>query len=362
LDAEMCEFGTIAGWLMSIPDWERAMLAEHCPRPVPPKARRRRRELWWALLERWAWPESRRYFVAGLRHMLGRQIERLRTGDVGAVADLEASMAPASILWAASEVGMPLEPVWAALSDDARTDLEQVLPSLLEMRQQILARREERAGWAEDSRSRAVQAEVARATRALRVRAEQAVQKSTRAQQAAESAIRERAEEMRGLRDELAAARRRIAELEAELAAARAHQAEVAREHARVVAEMAARQREAAASAEVRPPLAGQSVLVVGDEGRQSEYRRIVESLGGEAAFFSGFGNPAHFGEVAAGATVLVAVTAHMSHKVFAKARLAEEAGVPLVLVPQAGAARFRVALEQWAACPDAGRSAQPEP
>lgn len=334
LDAEICEFGSVAGWFLSLSDWERAMLAERCPRPVPPKARQRRRQLWWALLGRWAWPEDRQFFVAGLRYMTAAYIERLREGGVEVVPDLDKTVAPVTILWAAGQVDLPLGRVWAALSSDARADLEQILPTLRNVHGQVLARREERDDWADDSRWRSVQAEVARATRALRLRTEQVQEKSVRAQQAAEVVIRGHAEEVRVLREELDEARRRIAELEGELTAAREHQAETARLHARVMAQMAARLRDSAGSGQAQAPLAGHSVLVVGDEGRQVEYRRIVESLGGEFSFLSGFGNPNHLAAAATGATLLVLVTAAASHKAFEKAQRAEEAGVPLILVP----------------------------
>lgn|GEM_PF-3486645 len=350
LDAEICEFGSVAGWLMSLSDWERALLAERCPDPVPPKVRQRRRQLWWALLARWAWPETRRFFVAGLRHITRAYIERLREDGVEAVYHLEETVAPVTILWAAGQADLPLGRVWTALSSDARTDLEQVLPTLRQVHGQVLAHREGRADWAKDSRWRAVQAEVARATRGLRLRTEQAQEKSARAQQAAEVVIRGHAEEVRALREELDEARRHIAELEGQLAAAREHQAEVARLHARVVAQMATRRRDSAGPRQAPAPMSGHSVLVVGDVGRQAEYRRIVESMGGEFAFFPGFGNPAHLAAAAVGATVLVLVTAWASHKAFDQARGVEEAGVPLILVPQAGAARFREALEKWIA------------
>lgn len=356
LDAELCEFASLAGWLMSVTDSERKLLADRCPRPVPPKARQRRRQLWWVLLTRWAWPEAREFFLSALRYMTAPPIEALRAGGVDAVPHLEETAAPVTILWAAGEVNLPLVDVWAALSSDGRAALEQILPTLRSMRAEVLARRGEREDWADDSRWRSVQAEVTRATRALRFRTEQMQEKSVRAQHAAEVVIRGHAQEMRALQEELDAARRRIAELEGELTTVRERQTETARLHALVVAQMAARLRDGSGSGHGEAaPLAGHCVLVVGDEGRQTEYRRIVESLGGEFSFLSGFGNPTHIAAATAGATLQVLVTAWASHKAFEKAKRAEEAGVPLVLVPQAGAARFREALEKWIASAPSG-------
>jgi hypothetical protein len=348
LDAELCSFGSVAAWLISLNHAGLVELAEICPpRPLPPKARARRNRLWWALLLRWTDPEARTFLLHGLTGMLAGEIERVR-GDPAALALPNEKLPGVVWLWLALEAGMAPEVAWAALSAETREAVAAAAETVRDLHDAVLRNRQARLDWAEDSSHRRVQAEVDRATRHLRVRTEQVEQKSTRAQRAAEAVIRRHADEVRRLEAELEAKLRRIAELERELAAVREQQRDLSRQHAQELASLRDRARAESPPAPGPPPLCGQSVLVVGDEGRQTEYRRIVEAMGGEFTFLPGFGNPTRIEAAAAGATLLVFITAWASHKAFTHARAAEQAGVPLLLVPQAGAARFRDALEQW--------------
>ena len=355
LDAELLGFGAAATLLRCTDIPELLVLAENCPpRPVPPKALRRKRELWLTLLERWALPEGRIFLLTGVRVLTGEAAARLRDAGATALPEIEEDLGAVTAAWAALQAGLPLEAAWAALSPRARDDVAQALPALRDLRSAVLATQEARTDWAHRSTHRHVQSEVARATRVLRTRTEAVEEKAVRAQRAAEAVVRRHSAEARALRADLEAALRQIKALEAELAASREQQADLAKRYAKAVAELAERGRAPVPAGPDRPGLAGHAVLVVGDEGRRAEYRRIVEEMGGAFSFHSGFGNPSHLAAAARGATLLAFVTAAASHKSFTQARGAEQAGVPLVLIPQAGAASFREALQQWAARSDA--------
>ena len=81
----------------------------------------------------------------------------------------------------------------------------------------------------------------------------------------------------------------------------------------------------------VVPALAGERVLVIGDDSHKAEYRRTVEGMGGSFLFQPGFEAGPRLDAALASATVAAYVAAYAAHRAQDHVRVAERAAVAVV-------------------------------
>ena len=344
IDIELCELEAFTMCLRVASPELLSDLADHCPRRIPQKARSKQSSLLRMLLVRWVWPDARTFFRRDFL-LNASAISRFRTQGLNTLQDaLEEELPPAAIVWFAAQAGINPQEVLSALPDDVRDalweDLQGYLPNL---RQALLHERDRRQTEGASALDAAAKVRAQQLTKALRWEADRARTKLERTQRSAESAVRKRSAQVRELQRQLEEARAEIARLELEVAAAREQITEISRAHAERTALLSARIRQIAEAKGLHLPLAGEDVLVVGDDGRKVEYRSIVEELGGAFSFLSGFDNPDRIDT--SGASLIVFVTAYASHKAFDHVQSAEAAGTRVILVSQAGAQSFRNAV-----------------
>lgn len=349
IDLDACGLDALIGWLLALDGSAIRLLADEAPRRIPPKQRRRRDTFEQALTALWAHDEGRRHLLSAMRSTMSKLTEEIREGGLAAAADLAQDFPPNSLLWYAAEAGLDPSHVLERLPDTAREAFATRQATLREYAEHLRRFRQHKLEAGAEAQRRTATQEAARMTRALRWQAEQAQEKLIQTQRATERVARERAEEVRRLERALAEAERRIAEQEAEIRDLRQQIADISRDFAGRAAQRGAPPQGQAPDAAPALALEGQTVLVVGDENRQVAYRETVEAMGGRFEFVSGFGNPAELRAKARAATVIVFVTAYAGHKMWVQARSAEQSGVALVPVPQAGAQSFRAALRAWA-------------
>lgn len=344
IDLDLCELDAFRVALAASSSENLAYLADICPRRIPHKARGDRDRLISMLLVRWTWPDARAVFVRECLHALPA-IGRFRTAGLDSVLEsIEDHLPVTAAVWFATQAGIPPEDILNALPlarrDDLRANLEERLPHL---HAALLAERERRQAQAASSIDAAARARAQRLTKAFRWEAARAQEKLERTQHAAESVVQQRSAEVRHLQRQLREAQTEIARLRQEVAATRDQLVEVARAQAERTGRLSTRIRELAARKGLHLPLAGEDVLVIGDENRKVEYRSIIEELGGAFSFLSGFGHPDRVDS--GGHSLIILVTAYASHVVFDHVQAAQAAGTQVILVPQAGAQSFRHAV-----------------
>ena len=351
LDLEACELDALQVFLDSNgADLQR--MADGSPRRVPPKARRSRERLARALLESWAWPECRAYLT---QQMTATAICRsLQQRGFAMLPEVSGCFPANALLWYVDAAGLDAQGALDALGQDSRDQCLRRQPLLQRLVQQLRGRREERVAQAGDAKARAARAEAERLTRQIRWRADQAEDKYRRAAAQVERVARGKDAEINRLKDELATARRRQGELEAENAELRAAFDAAARAQHEVAATLTRQVRALAASARgagvAVPALAGEYVLVVGDDSHKVDYRRTVEELGGGFTFHPGFAVGPRLSAALASATLVCFIAAYASHQAQDHVRAAERAGLAVVTVPVAGAEAFRRAILAWCA------------
>lgn len=351
LDLEACELDALQVFLDSNgADLQR--MADSSPRRVPPKARRSRERLARALLESWAWPECRAYLT---QQMTATAICRsLQQRGFAMLPEVSGCFPANALLWYVDAAGLDAQGALDALGQDSRDQCLRRQPLLQRLVQQLRGRREERVAQAGDAKARAARAEAERLTRQIRWRADQAEDKYRRAAAQVERVARGKDAEINRLKDELATARRRQGELEAENAELRAAFDAAARAQHEVAATLTRQVRALAASARgagvAVPALAGEYVLVVGDDSHKVDYRRTVEELGGGFTFHPGFAVGPRLSAALASATLVCFIAAYASHQAQDHVRAAERAGLAVVTVPVAGAEAFRRAILAWCA------------
>jgi hypothetical protein len=319
---ELAELAALRSWLQRLPRGELNRLADDCPRRIPPKQRRHLPE---SLFIRWLEPDVRRFLQGALRQAFLRLIEAVRRDGVRALPPLLASFSEATVLWVCLEAGVPPERALRQLARRGRGRLAAEVDDLVAVREGLRQRREVSRARLASEREKAM-AKSRRAAKALRWQAERAEAKRVQA----ERTIGEQAREVERLRRELAEARTRIAALEEERRILLDQLAEEARRPSPPEPPSSPR------------PLTDRLVLVVGDEGRQADYRQLVTELGGRFEFLSGFGSPPLLLARARAADLVLFITAYASHKMWAAAKRAE---TPVVPVNQAGVRALRDAL-----------------
>jgi hypothetical protein len=323
IEMELCELSALSAMLSALPAPDLLRMADDFGIRLPPKRRQKPTR---ALLEEWARPSSRDRLRKAMAASGAQIVAMIREGRVRAALDLmDRGLPVPMVLWASAEAGLSPETVVRRLGKARRERLRAELEEAARLAEWL---QKVRAGKVEAGRQALRKAE--RAIKALRWQAAKEGEKHERAEEAA----RRLAEENARLRAELDEARQRIKALEEERLILVDQIAAATIERPRPVAtETAGR------------PLEGLSVLVVGDEGRQVEYLSIIEEMGAEAAFVSGFGNPRQAAAMAARADVVVFVTAYATHKMWTAIKGAKR---PLVPVNQAGERAFREAVSQW--------------
>lgn len=103
IDLDACELDALELFL-DTNDSELHRFADGCPRRVPPKARRSRERLAWALLERWAWPDCRAYLAERLA-ATDIRVELERRG-LEALPEVAGFFPPNALLWWAYQPGI----------------------------------------------------------------------------------------------------------------------------------------------------------------------------------------------------------------------------------------------------------------
>ena len=327
-------------------------IADDCPRRVPPKARRRPEQLKLALLECWAWPQCRAYLEKRMTHTKIRGEIEKRGFDL--LPELIVFLPPNALLWYVHAAGLdPAEALRRMEPEDQEAFAERQ-PKLQLLVAHFRRRREERQTWGDDAQARAARAAAERLTRQLRWRADQAEEKQRRAATQVETVARDKEDTIRALETALADVRGRLRGVEAENEELRAAFAAMGEAQREMAAALAREVREKAAAARragsAPPPLAGERVLVVGDDSHKVQYARIVQELGGSFAFHPGFRTGPRLDAALASATLAVYVAAYASHKTQDHVRVAERAGLTVVMVPVAGTEAFRRALCAWTA------------
>ena len=351
IDIDACELDALELFL-DTNDSDLHRFADGCPRRIPPKARRSRERLTWALLERWAWPDCRAY-LAEMMDATDIRVALERRG-LEALTEVAGIFPPNALVWWAHAAGLDPQEALAALDEDDQKLFALRQPVLQLLAESLQARRDARYAAADEAQARAAQAEAKRLTKQLRWRADHAEEKLRRAAAQVETVARDKEATIRRLEADLEASRQRIAELETENAELRTAFEAAGRAQRETVAALATQVRELAVAARragaALPPLLGERVLVVGDDSHKVDYRRTVEELGGSFSFHPGFAAGPRLEAALASATVAVYVAAYASHAAQSHVRAAERAGLAVITVPVAGAEAFRRALLGWCA------------
>lgn len=266
---------------------------------------------------------------------------------------------PSALLWYVHAAGLDPAEALRRMKPEDREAFAERQPKLQLLVAHLRRRRDERQTLGNDAQARAARAEAERLTRQLRWRADQAEEMQRRAATQVATVARDKDGRIRALEAALADVRRRLRGVEAENEELRAAFAAMGETQRQMAAALAREVREKAAAARragsVPPPLAGERVLVIGDDSHKVQYARIVEEFGGDFTFHPGFQAGPRLDADLASATLVVYVAAFASHVTQDHVRAAERAGLTVVMVPVAGAGAFRRALCGWTA----GRSAE---
>jgi hypothetical protein len=331
---EVCEFAALLAWLAHMPDAEARRFAALIRLSVPPKKRDRVRAY---ILSEWLAGRSREEISAQLRLAFRRAAARLRELPARAQARAAVEFIPLpGALWALSQAGVKPEKALRRLKKAEREQVEREVARLQQYADELRAWRESRRRNAEKPVE-----ELRQKARALAWKAETAEAKHERAESAIEAKARE-----------LEEAREALKETEALLQEAESRIASLEEERRILIDQIALLsqdRREAMprrAPTDSLRPLDGLRVLVVGDDGRQLQYRAVVEELGGEAEFLDGFASPKHLEARAGAADVVVMITAFMSHRSF---QVLRRSAASTVFVNTAGVASFKAVLEEFA-------------
>lgn len=329
LDFDLCALDAFGSYVASAPAPALQRLADHCPRKIPPKQRRR---LVSALIRRWAYTDAHDYYL----HVLGNAMlpiqREVKVRHLRAVAWLGTQMPWPAVLWIMVKGGYTPRQVWRQLKAKEKAACVEHLEWLAGLRDACLQERQAAQEYGNAAVARAARKEVERTTKGLRWLAERAQAKQAKASEATRRLAAEYEDKLANVIAERDSERQRVIALEAEVAHLRRQLERVER----------ATPAEAPVEAPTGVRLAGMRVLVVGDEQRQEEYKAAITAMGGDAEFVSGFGSPRLVRERAGAADLVVLVTAAASHKV---SGAVTASGTPYVYVPNAGMQSFRHAL-----------------
>ncbi len=336
INADACEADCLLDVLFHLPEATVRTLGERMPRPVPPKRRQNLRDLRRAILNRWVYPDARRYLQEFL-FSAGRELRKQVHSRERIVELLAAGVEPTAILHFARIEGLNPASVLARMPVASRRRFPERQEEIVRLVEALHEQREAKRSEGEQAAQKAVAKATERRTRDLKERLDAVTRKHERAQQAVSNVAANLQERIAALEGEVETQKNRVEALQAENDGLRGRIEEVKRQH--MVAASEARQ---SARRVLGTALAGLTVLVVGDENRATAYREIVAEFGGEISFISGFAEPRRVEERAEAADLIVSVTSFMSHKV--SGRLAAS-GKPVVHVNVGGERSMREAL-----------------